>query len=92
MSILAELFGHQPRQSVLHFKRRAAGRDAGAIGDPENVGVDRDGGLTEGRIQHHVGSFSSDTWERLKRLTIIGDFATMVFDQNRAGLDQVPGF
>src|SRR4051812_40930282 len=54
---------HEP---VLHGPRVLARRDARAVGDAEDVRVDRDGRLAEGGIQHHVRGLAADAGERFQ--------------------------
>ena len=53
------------------------------------MGVDRNRGLAERRIENDVGGLSTDTRQRFERLALIGNLATVLFHQNPAGGDQV---
>ena len=43
-----------------------ARREAGAVGDPEDVGVDREGLLAERGVEHDVGGLAADPGQRLE--------------------------
>ena len=45
---------------------RLAGREAGAVADAEDVGVDREGLLAEGGVEHDVGGLAADAGQRLQ--------------------------
>ena len=45
----------------------AARADAGAVANAENMGVHRLGRHAEPHIQHHIGGFAPDPWQRHQR-------------------------
>ncbi|MNI91457.1 hypothetical protein D3C73_1491200 [compost metagenome] len=65
MGIEQIILGYEPEQFFLDFQYRLAWSDTGAIADPENMRVDRHGGLAEGCIEYHVGGLAANTGQRL---------------------------
>ena len=61
MRIVPEFVGRELDQLVLDFFRVPARRQAGAIGDAEDMGVDGDGGMTEGDVLDNVCGLAADT-------------------------------
>ena len=68
----------QPRRHLVGRLRR---REAGAVGDAEDVRIDRDGRFAEGDVQHHAGSLTADTRQCLQRRTIMRHFAAVTLEQ-----------
>ena len=68
-----------------------AGREAGAVGDAEDVSVDGDLALAEDDVENDVGSFAADAGERLERVAVGGDLAAVKLDQHAAEADEVSG-
>ena len=60
---------------------RLAGREAGAVADPKDVGVDREGLLAEGRVEHDVGGLAADAGQLHQRVAVVRHLAAMVVDQ-----------
>src|SRR5450759_704824 len=55
-------------EPLFDLERRLAGRQAGAIADAKNVGIDRDGRLAEGDIEHDIGGLAPDPRQFLQLL------------------------
>ncbi len=55
MGAVPELIRCDPLQPRLNLVHRLAGREAGAVRDPEDMCVDSDGRLAEGLVQHDIG-------------------------------------
>lgn len=88
-----QMSGRRAReQYLLGLFRRAGLGDAQAVGHALYMGVDRDGRLAEGDIEHHAGGFASDTGQGFQGFARVGDFTTMPFDQQTAEFDDVLGF
>src|SRR5579863_3122864 len=66
MRVLQELARHDLQELILHRPWGLARDEADAVGDTEYVGVHRDGGLPERRIQNDVGGFSADARQTLE--------------------------
>ena len=65
---IAQPFGRDPlEQPILHLPRGLSRRQAGAVTQPEDVGVDRHGALTEGNVQHHVRGLAPDPRQSFQR-------------------------
>ena len=71
-------------QLQLDLERVLAGREPGAVADAEDVGVDRDGRLAEGDVEHHVGGLAADAGQRLQRLARVRHLAAMLGDRASA--------
>ena len=67
--VLEKFLRHQPHKLVLDRAHRSAGREAGAVGDAKNMGIDRDGGFAECRVQNDVCGFYADPRQLLELLT-----------------------
>ena len=89
MCILAEFFRDQPQQAVLDLDYVFTGRDTGPVGDPEDVRINRDGGMPECRVENHVGGFPADTGQGLEGGTVFRDLPVMLFSQDGAGSDDI---
>ncbi|MEN9681785.1 MAG: hypothetical protein RLZZ627_1678 [Pseudomonadota bacterium] len=66
---------------LLDLENRLARCQPNSVGESENVGVDRNGGLTKGGVQDHIGGFSSNTRESLQSGPISGNFPIMFSHQ-----------
>ena len=81
MRILPIFRRHEFQKLVLHRPHRLACGQAGAIGDPKYMGVHRDGGLAERRVQNDVGGFSADPRQLLEFLAGRGYLAGVPLEQ-----------
>jgi hypothetical protein len=68
---------------------RLARRQPGPVAEAEDMRVDGDGRLAEGRVEHDIGRLAPDTGQRFERRALGGHFAAMQFDQHPAGGDDV---
>ena len=66
-----------------------AWREAGAVGDAEDVRVDRDHRLAEGGVEHDVGGLASDARQRLERLAVARHLAAVLAHQDLGERDDV---
>jgi hypothetical protein len=55
----------------LDLERRLARRQAGAVGDAEDVRVDGHGRLAEGHVEHDIGGLAPDAGQRLQRFAVV---------------------
>ena len=76
-------------QLALDFQHIFAWGDIGAIGDTKDMGIDGHGELAKRRVQHHVGSFASDPWQRFEGFAVVRNLAAVFLDQDAAGLEHV---
>src|SRR5438094_261763 len=53
--IVSEFLGHKFQELALDFVDGLAGCQPGTVGDTENMRVDGDGCMSEGRVEHHIG-------------------------------------
>jgi len=91
MRVAFELCRHDLFQAQLNFERIFAGRQAGAVGDAEDMGVDRDGLAAEGDVQHHIGGFAPDAGQFFERFAAVRHLAAMLFQQQPRQRDHVFG-
>ncbi len=49
------------QQAVLDLTHRLSGRQANAVGEPEDMRVDRERGFAERGVEYHVGGFAAHT-------------------------------
>ena len=80
---------HDFQKFELNLKRSFTGRQPGAVGNPKNMGINCDGGLSESGIQYNVGRFPTHSRQSFQRLTIRGYLAVMIIDKNLACPDDV---
>ena len=64
MCVASVRLGHDPQKLLLDFERCLAGGEAGAVGDPKNVGIDRNGRLAESDVEDHVCGFAANPRQR----------------------------
>src|SRR5690606_29710269 len=76
-----ETLRHLLLERQLHRQWRCPRREPGAIAYPEQMRVDRNGGLLEENVQHHIGRLAADAGQGLERLAHVGYLATVLFDQ-----------
>ena len=74
-------FGILRHQPVFDFARVFPGRQTGAVADPENMRVDRHGGLAKRHIQNHIGGFAPHTRQGLQRRARMRHLAAMIAHQ-----------
>jgi hypothetical protein len=79
-------------QLVLDGAHVLARRQAGAVGDAEDMRVDRHGRLAERGVEHDVGRLAAHAGQRFQRFAVVRHLASMVFDQQPAERDNVFGF
>ena len=65
--------------------------EPGAIGDAEDMRVDRDARLAERRVKHDIGGLAPDSGEFFELLAGARDLAGVVADQRLGQRDDVPG-
>src|SRR5579859_934709 len=90
--VAAEFLGHEFQQALFHLDHVGSGRDAGAIGDAEDVRIHRDRVLAERGIQNDVRGFAPDSGEAFEIVPVRWHFATEFFQQQRAGCEDIFGF
>jgi len=89
MRVPAEGLGNDPFEPGLDFIDILSGRETGAIADTEDVRVDREGFLAEGRIENDIGCLPSDAGEGLQLLPSARYLAAILVDQHLAEGDHV---
>ncbi len=68
-------------EGVLHLARGAAGGEAGAVGDAENVGIDSHRRLVEGDVEDDIGGLAADSRQRLEGGAVLRHLAPVALDQ-----------
>src|SRR5256886_8098871 len=89
VGVLAELGRRIGDERVLDFPRRLARGEPGAIGNTENVCVDRDLGLAEHHVEDDVGGLATHAGQRLERGAVAGKAAAVALDQLSAQADEI---
>ena len=91
VGVPAEPGGRRCDEAVLHRPGGLAGCQSRAIGHPEDVRVDGDRRLAEGRVQHHVRGLPPHARQRLEGLPVAGHLAAVLVEEGPAGAQDVPG-
>ena len=60
MGVQEVILRHEFDQFALDLEHVLAGRNFGAVGNTEDVGVDCHGELAKRRVQHHIGRFAAN--------------------------------
>ena len=60
MGVVLVALGHDCGSALARPERGLAGGQPGAVRHPEGMGVDGDGGLAEGDIEHDIGGLAAD--------------------------------
>lgn len=92
MGVFQKFLRHVLEQFPFNLQWRLAGRKTGAVGNPENVGIDSDRWLTECRVEHDIGSFSAHAGQGLEFRPATRNLAIMFFQQYPAGAHDVGCF
>ncbi len=83
------VLGHAPQQRLLDLQHVLARREPGAVGQPEDVSVDRHRRLAEDGVEHHVGGLAADAGQGLERLALGRDLAAVAFEQQARQRERV---
>src|SRR5207247_8144075 len=78
VGVVAKLLGRELEQLSLDLFRSFARRESRTIGDAEYVGVDRDGWLTKGHVEHHIGALATHARQSHQRFSLSGNFAAVL--------------
>ena len=92
VGVLFVLIRDELQQALLDFQDVFAGRQTGAVGYPEYVGVYGNGGLAESGIEDDVCRFPADPRQFFQCFPVLRHLAGMGINQDMAGLDNVFGF
>jgi hypothetical protein len=91
MRVAAERLRHDFLQLGLNLVDGLAGCEARPVADAVDVGVDGEGLLSEGRVEHDVRGFPADARQCLQLLAGTRNLATVIADQRLGQCDDVPG-
>src|ERR1700737_3757953 len=91
MRVLAILGRHEFQQLFLNLTYGPAGCQSRAVGDPKYMGVHRNSGFAERRVQNDVGGLSADPRQLLEFLARRGYRAGVPLEQEPAGGNDVLG-
>ena len=89
VGVLFVLIGDELQQALLDFQDVFAGRQAGAVGYPEYVGIHGNCGLTESGIEDDVCRFPANPRQFFQCRAVLRNLAGMAANQDIAGLDNV---
>ena len=81
MSVEQVVSGHELHEFLFYLQHRLARGDAGAVADPENMRINRHGGLTESGIEHYVRGFATHARQCFQSFTSLWHFAAVVLNQ-----------
>src|SRR5687767_4529418 len=81
VGVLEEFRRRELQEFLFYFQSIFARREAGAVGDAEDVRVDRHGGLTERGVQHHACRLAAHPRQALERLALGGHLAAVLLEQ-----------
>ena len=87
----AEFLRNGLEQLLFHFQHGFARRQPGAVGDPEDMRVDRHRRLAESGVQNDVCGLAAHARQGFERGALGGNLAVVQIDQHFAGGDEVPG-
>ena len=89
MGIFQKGFRDVLQQLFLHGQRRFTGRQACSVRNPENMGVNRDGGFAKCGIEYDIGGFAPHARECLQRFSLSRHFSVVLVEQDAASLDDI---
>ena len=81
MAVVLVALRHHAIEGELDIERRLAGGEPGAVRHAEDVGVDGDGRLAEGDVEHDIRGFAADAGQRLERLAGVRHLAAELGDE-----------
>ena len=90
MAIVLVALGHHAIEGELDIERGLSRREPGAVRDPEDVGIDGDGRLAEGDVEHDIRRLAADAGKGDERLAIVRHLAVELLDELPRQRDQVP--
>jgi len=82
MRVAEVLRRHGLDEAVLDRARVLARRHAGAVGDAEDMRIDRDRRFAEGDVEHDVGGLAPDARQLLQLLARSRHLAAVLGDQH----------
>jgi hypothetical protein len=89
VGVAAERRRDDPFQLRLDRVDGLAGREAGAVGNAEDMGVDRERLFAPGSVEHDIGGLAADSGERFELLAVARHRAAMIADQRFGQRDDV---
>ena len=90
MAIVLVPLRHDAIEGELDVERGLATRKAGAVRNPEDVGVDGDGWLAEGDVEHDIRRLAADAGKGDERFARVRHLAAELGDELLRQCDQVP--
>ena len=91
VGFVAEAGRHKPCQAVLNLADRAPGREPQSIGNPKDVGIDRDSRFAIGGVENDISGFASDPRQGLETGPVPRYLSAVVAHESLAGLYDVAG-
>ena len=92
MGILSVGGGHPAQQPLFHLQHIFSRCEPGAVTDPENMGIDRDGRGPESDVAHHISGFAPHAGSGFQRLLIVRNLPVMPIHQNMGHGHDIFGF
>ena len=83
MGIPQKFLGYEPDKLLFNLEGILANRQAGTIGDTEDVGVHRESGFTEGCVQDDIGGCAAPPRQTLEGGSVWGGPATAAPPQTK---------
>ena len=71
-------------ETLLDLERRLAGRETGAVAEPEDMRIDRDRRLAERDVEHDTGGLAPDPRQSFERLALARHLAAVLVEQYAA--------
>src|SRR6187200_1153156 len=90
VSMALALGRHDGVEHALDLGRGLAGGKAGAVANPEQMGVDRNSGLAEGGVEDNIGGLAPDAWQGLECGAVARHLAAMPLDQCLRERNHIP--
>ena len=81
MGVSAERLRHNSLELRLDLVDTLARREAGAVADAEDVGVDGERLLAPGGVEHNIGGLAADPRQLLKLIARARNLSAMLGDQ-----------
>ena len=91
VGVMLVLGGHVIFDGTLHGVHRLSRCDTGAVADPEDMGVDRLGGMFPPHVEHDIGRLAAHARQRLERRPAARYLAVVVLHEDLAQLHDILG-
>lgn len=89
--IAPERLRNDPFELRFHFLDGFSRSKAAPIADPEDMGIDREGLLPKGRVEHDIGSLSANAGKLLQLFPSSRNLTAVTFDECPAERNDILG-